>query len=291
MDRTFVRTAAIVVCAVWAASCGSALAGQKSDVPTAAPAQAPDLATTLDTEIVRAHALRVKGSYQDAARALSQLMMVAPDDARVVGEYGKVLAQEGRSADAVPFLERAVQLQANDWTLYSALGVAYDQSDDHAKARIAYEHALVLRPGAPEVLNNYAVSRMLAGDLDGAQRYLAQASQADSSNPKIAANLVLLASMRPARAAMPMAVPTRFAAQAPEVGGPREAVGAPKPLIVMERVPVDPLAGPVGHRAQPKHLLAARPSHKTKLATAKLREPAATVPGRLPSLRTAADGK
>ena len=288
MNHTFVRTAAIVVCAAWAASCGSVLAADQAVPAGNQPATSAPTAT-LEGELARAHDLRVKGSYQDAARALSQLMLIAPDDARVVGEYGKVLAQEGRSADAVPFLERAVQLQTNDWTLYSALGVAYDQSDNHAKARTAYEHALSLKPGAPEVLNNYGVSRMLAGDLDGAQRYLAQAAQAGGTNPKIAANLVLLAGMRPTR--LMTAAPERLAAQAPAYG-PREAFGTPKPLVVMQRVPVDPKAGPVARHTPPKHVLARTFAHKPKLTTAKLRQrQTAAVAAPLPSLRTAADGQ
>ena len=36
--------------------------------------------------------------------------------ARVVGEYGKLLVQQGRSSDAVQFLSRAVQLAPSDWT-------------------------------------------------------------------------------------------------------------------------------------------------------------------------------
>ena len=114
----------------------------------------------------------------EAAKALSQLMIVAPDDARVVGEYGKVLTQLGRPGDALPFLNRAIQLDANDWTLYSALGVAYDQADQHTKAHAAYERALALKPGQPDVLNNMGVSRMLAGNLGDAQKLLNQACAA-----------------------------------------------------------------------------------------------------------------
>ncbi|MBN9572092.1 MAG: hypothetical protein J0H30_13925, partial [Alphaproteobacteria bacterium] len=50
----------------------------------------------------------------------------------------------------------------NDWTLYSAIGMAYDQKDDFANSKLAYDRALLLAPGEPAVLNNYAMSRMLA---------------------------------------------------------------------------------------------------------------------------------
>ncbi len=270
MDRYFVRTAAVVFCAAWAAGCGST-ASDKANAPTAAatPAAASrsnlagdDMSATLEGEIAKAHALRAAGSYDEAAKSLGQLLIVAPDDARVVGEYGKVLTQLGRPGDALPFLNRAIQLDANDWTFYSALGVAYDQSDQHAKARTAYEHALALKPGQPDVLNNMGVSRMLAGNLGDAQRLLNQAVQPGAEQPKIGANLALLETMKPATA-------------------------APKPLVMMQKVPTDPDAGPVALRQTAPRKLAQK--GKSKPAPT-LRQQDST-PTLKPILRTAADGQ
>ena len=115
---------------------------------------------------------------------LSQLMLVASDDPRVVSEYGKTLAQKGRAQEAVQFLTRASELQPNDWTLYSALGVAYDQLGNQSAARIAYEHALTLQPGEASVLNNYALSRMLANDLPGPRIDPARRSRAAPPIPR-----------------------------------------------------------------------------------------------------------
>jgi Flp pilus assembly protein TadD len=156
--------------------------------------------TNLEDQIQAAVALRVHGDLAKATHALAQLVLVAPDDARVVGEYGKVLVQQGRSDDAVAFLKRAVQIKPGDWTLYSALGVAYDQMDDRKNAKVAYDRALLLHPGDPTVLNNYAVSRMLAKDYDSANRLLMQAQAAGGNLPKIASNLQLLAQLRGANA-------------------------------------------------------------------------------------------
>ena len=161
--------------------CGAALAGcaSTSDVSKLTggdtakghaqkeEAQASDkLATPTDLEsgVRQAQLLRYAGKYDEAVNILSQLMLVASDDARVVSEYGKTLAQMGRAQEAQEFLSRAIELSGNDWTLYSALGVSYDQLGNQVSARTAYEHALALRPEEPSVLNNYALSRMLAGD-------------------------------------------------------------------------------------------------------------------------------
>ncbi len=268
-----------------------------------------NLPDTLNGEILRAEKLRSEGKYDDAVRALAQMMLVAPDDARVVGEYGKTLAQQGHSNDALAFLKRAVELQPNDWKLYSALGVAYDQLDDHASARVAYEHALALRPLDPAVLNNYAVSRMLAGDYPSAQRLFAEASAQGASNPKIALNLAKLASLEPRAPAVPppaavemprhpvaivnaadlkpvtVAAAPKAAARPNHESSARLATAAPKalgPQVVMERVPVDPLAGPVARSKHAPQKLAktGAPAHPPAPA-----KPAAPTP----ALRTAAD--
>jgi Flp pilus assembly protein TadD len=233
MNRAVAMSAASALCLILAAGCASSgaqvpkAAAQTVPAKPADPAPtansdaatlAKDLPTTLDGEIQRAQLLRKKGDYDEAAHSLAQLMLVAPDDARVVGEYGKVLEQQGHSRDALAFLKRAVELQPSDWSLHSALGIAYDQIDDHASAKIAYERALALKPGDASVLNNYAVSRMLAGDYASAKRLFARAEAEGVVNPKIAGNIDKLAALRPdtAEPAAPAAIATAKPTPSPQ---------------------------------------------------------------------------
>ena len=212
MVRAATMSAASALCLLLAAGCTTLTGSSSSDKSAEKSAQKPavhvanadagvmdtSLPVTLDGEIKRAQELRAKGEYDESLRSLAQLMLFAPDDARVVGDYGKVLEQEGRSHEALAFLSRAVELQPRNWTLHSALGVAYDQLDDHASARIAYQRALALKPGEGSVLNNFGVSRMLAGDYPQARKLFAAAEAAGSPNPKIALNLDKLADLNPA---------------------------------------------------------------------------------------------
>ena len=195
--------------------------------------------TSLDGQIQRAKDLREHGDFADASKALRQLMMVAASDPRVESEYGKVLTQQGYAKDALSVLTKAIQLNGNDWTLYSALGVAYDQLDNRTEARKSYDRALAMKPGEPSVLNNYAVSRMLAGDYDGAVQML---SQLHSDDPKIAANLAKAESLKAAHA--PKAV---LAERQPSKPAPAAVATATPPKadanVVMQKVPVDPKAG------------------------------------------------
>jgi Flp pilus assembly protein TadD len=311
MNRIAALSVTSVLCALWFGACSStppdvakpvAPGPEKTQAAQSAPELAADplkdqaaadpskdFPATLDGEIARAQDLRSKGDLTNAASALAQLILVAPDDPRVVGEYGKVLVEQGHAKDAQQILARAVQLNPKDWKLYSALGVADDQLDNHANARLAYEHALALAPHEASVLNNYAVSRMLSGDYAGAQRLLAEASAKNAANPKIENNLEKLASLRAPISRQPAPAPsaptvTHQPKLLPQPVEVRTAL-EPKPLnppVVMQSVPADPLAGPVKTKATPTQRTASATKPK-QVAKA----PAAPPPP--PALRTAAE--
>ncbi|HUO89355.1 MAG TPA: tetratricopeptide repeat protein [Rhizomicrobium sp.] len=278
MRGLYVRFVSVALCATAVTGC-SALSGDndRSNLASETPAETSTAPLDIASSVQQAQDLRTKGDLNGAMRILSQLMLAAPDDSRIVGEYGKLLVQQGRIGDAVQFLNRAIQLQPSDWTYYSALGVAYDQMGDRSDARLAYEHALTLKPNEPAVLNNYAMSRMLAGDTAAARALMARAQATGSTDPKIAANLELLNHMPNPAAPAPTAAraPTAPAA-APTA---RTAKAAPQPLaggahVVMQAVPADPLAGPV---------------HGKPVKTAKVDKKAKPAKDQIPALRMTAD--
>ncbi len=256
--------------------------------------------SNLDQAVHNAQVERASGKLSDATRSLSQLMLVAPDDARVVGEYGKLLVQEGQAHDGVQFLHRAIELAADDWTLYSALGVAYDEIGDARSAGFAYQHALALKPGEPVILNNIALSRFAIGDLKGAHEMLIAAQAAGGTDAEIAQNLSMVEAKMPAAkaaAAIPVAAKPVSAPKSAPVAASTAAVVAPKPAtvevaalpdakqpvaangaprnIVMQAVPKDPLAGPTAAKKWAKHKVAV--VHPTATVTAASATPAKPV--------------
>src|SRR2546423_5331929 len=108
--------------------------------PTAAPAAGITKAGDADfaTFVAQAESARMSGDADTAVKLLSQLVLVAPDDPHILGEYGKALAAANRTDDAIAFLQRAIQLKPGDWTLYSAQGVAYDQKGQYQFAQLSY---------------------------------------------------------------------------------------------------------------------------------------------------------
>jgi Flp pilus assembly protein TadD len=203
--------------------------------------------TDLDSALRSAQVARKSGDLTGATKILSQLVLLSPDDARVIGEYGKTLAAQGRSDDAIAFLERATQLDASDWSLFSAEGVSYDQKGDYKTAQTFYDRALTLKPGEPSVLNNDALSHMQAGDLDGAERLLRQAAPGTPEFPRITENLALVQSLKASQASKPLAsaapAPTQMASLTPPpaVTAPAQTASVTPPPAVE---PVKPAAAP-----------------------------------------------
>lgn len=305
-----VRFAGILLCASALSGCGAFGDDNAVTMPRPGAADPSPIAADVTSAVQQAQALRLKGDFEAATRILSETMLAAPDDARVVGEYGKLLAQEGHSGDAIQFLRRAIELQPNDWTLYSALGVAFDQSGDHDNARVAYERGLGLKPHEPAILNNYAMSRMLAGDPVAARTLMIQAKAAGSADPRIEKNLAMLDRLAPAPtrtanaeppastlpvtpvkpvASSPMPPMTAKADRAPTaLGGPvmlGQPVGPNGPVEKPAKTPVKVAA----HPARPaKHNVAANtPPKPSKVAKAD--KPAKPSKDQIPALRMAAD--
>ena len=218
--------------------------GQKSKGEIAAASRPMAVPTNVDSAIKQAQAQRKTGNFSDAARTLSQLVLLAPDDARVLGEYGKTLIAMGRSDDALAFLERAVELQPKDWSLFSAQGVAFDQKGEYLAAQKSYDRALALKPGDPTVLSNAALSHVQTGDLDGAERLLLQASPLGAEFPRIASNLALVRSLKNSR---PPQTPSVAARKEPApVASPMEVQAPSVPAVPVAILPIaEPKALPM----------------------------------------------
>ncbi len=212
------------------------------------------LADNMEAELVKAKQQRQNGDYTSAARALAQLMLVNADDPRILSEYGKVMVAQGRSEDAIAFLKRAVEFSPNDWTLYSAVGAAYDQKNDFANAKIAYDRGMILAPTQPALLNNFAMSRMLAGDLSLALSLISRAQNYGGADPKIAHNAALMNSLRGANSPLGQMQPPQnaMALQQESKVEAEPAKPAPQHASAARPKTVPSLSGGVMMQAVPK---------------------------------------
>lgn len=98
------------------------------------------------------------------AEVVMVLEDVAPhrEDADVYMLLGHALAAQGRRPEGIGHLERARAMQPRNWWPYYALGWAYSRGGESARAMAAFQRALELRPGLPDVERELQRLRPLA---------------------------------------------------------------------------------------------------------------------------------
>ena len=131
--------------------------------------------------------------HDDAAAVLQRSLEIKPD-AYTYGNLGTLRFFQGRSEDAVPAFEKAVQMDANDSLMWGNLGDAYRWAPGQsAKALPAYQNAIRLlrdeiatHPKDADLQANLALYLAKSGDKQAA---LAQIKEVDNAQDKPAAVL------------------------------------------------------------------------------------------------------
>lgn len=156
-------------------------------------AQNPD---DMDIVLGLARNLRYLGRLNEARAVLTEAVEKAPANGLLVAELGKIALAEGDTAEAVKLLNKAIELDPKSWQTHSSLGIAYDFLGRSEDARRSYETALALSPENAAVLNNLALSRTLAGDLEGGVSTLSAIADRPGVTAQIRQNLALLYALR-----------------------------------------------------------------------------------------------
>lgn len=143
-----------------------------------------------------AAALRLNGQPDQAVAVLRKGVILFPKDDEVASAYGKALAANGEFESALTVIRNAQRPDRPDWKLYSAEGAILDQMGRTSEARAAYQKGLGIAPGEPTILNNLALSHLLAGELDPAEKILKQAAAQPNATSRIRQNLALVLGLK-----------------------------------------------------------------------------------------------
>ena len=119
--------------------------------------------------------LRMTGKNGQALAVMRQVAIANPNDREVLSSYGKALAGAGELEQALSTISRAQTPDRPDWRLKSAQGAILDQMGRPEDARQAYRDALDIQPNEPSVLSNLGMSYLLTRDLKTAETYLRSA--------------------------------------------------------------------------------------------------------------------
>ena len=151
-----------------------------------------------DTEAAlnAARAFHTLGGAERSAAAAAMGIQADPNNPRLWEALGRALLLGQQLDAAVQALTRSSQLDANNATVHSLIGVAYDQLGRPDLAAGPYQQAMRLAPDDPVILTNYGLSRALAGDLPGAESLLRRAAADPAAPPQARQNLALVVGLQ-----------------------------------------------------------------------------------------------
>lgn len=148
--------------------------------------------TDLNIAMNFASVLRMIGRNDQALAVMRKLAIENPKNNTVLAAYGKSLASVGQLAPALDAIQRAQRPEYPDWRLMSAEGAILDQMGRQEEARQLYKKALDIQPDEPTILSNMGMSYVLAGDLKSAESYLRLAAKSPDADSRVRQNLSLV---------------------------------------------------------------------------------------------------
>ena len=149
-----------------------------------------------DVGINYASALRTAGRNAQALSVMQQVAISHPDDRGVLAAYGKAQAAGGQLDAALATIDRAQTPDHPDWRLVSAEGAILDQLGRSSEARGKYRDALDIQANEPSILSNLGMSYVLTGDLKTAETYLRSAAAQPAADSRVRQNLALVVGLQ-----------------------------------------------------------------------------------------------
>ncbi|MBB4215944.1 Flp pilus assembly protein TadD [Rhizobium sp. BK212] len=148
------------------------------------------------TGVSYANLLRMNGRDTQALAVMQQVAIANPGDRTVLAAYGKAQAAAGQFQQALDTIGRAQTPDRPDWRLISAEGAILDQMGRASDARQRYRDALDIQPNEPSILSNLGMSYVLTGDLRTAETYLRSAASQPTADSRVRQNLALVVGLQ-----------------------------------------------------------------------------------------------
>jgi Flp pilus assembly protein TadD len=148
------------------------------------------------TGVNYANLLRMNGRDTRALAVMQQVAIANPGDRNVLAAYGKAQAAAGQFQQALDTIGRAQTPDRPDWKLISAQGAILDQMGRASDARQRYRDALDIQANEPSILSNLGMSYVLTGDLRTAETYLRSAASQPTADSRVRQNLALVVGLQ-----------------------------------------------------------------------------------------------
>ncbi len=148
--------------------------------------------SNLDNTLSFADSLRDIGSDERAIEILSEVMVVHPNEPRLLMALGRALGARDNYLGAARAFEKASLIEPGRAEAWAALGTALDRLGNPDKAQAAYAKALSIEPDRASTLANYGLSLAINGNLPGAEEKLRKAAQSPDADVRVKENLALV---------------------------------------------------------------------------------------------------
>ena len=148
--------------------------------------------TEVEAGLKLSAALRVLGRYEEAAQSAQRVLVMSPKNFDGLLELARSQIAAGQGFYAIEPLRQAQAAKPRDWRPISLLGIALEQSERPAEAKVAHDQAMAMEPNNPAVLSNVALFRANQGDKAGAEALLRRAVTLPGSTARERQNLALV---------------------------------------------------------------------------------------------------
>ncbi len=109
-------------------------------------AAASQATVKIDIQIADAKRLHIAGELKLAQRKYEKLLKKMPANPMLLSLLGGLLLQRKQYKNAIPYLEKAAQLNKQDADIPYNLALAYYHLKDYKKSIVEYQHAIAVKP-------------------------------------------------------------------------------------------------------------------------------------------------
>jgi serine/threonine-protein kinase len=149
--------------------------------------KAADRALELEPDLPHAHLAMgyyhylVQSDYEKALESFAIARKGLPSNAEVIEATGTLLRSQGKIAEAVETLERAVNLNPRDATLLRELGLTLMLARQYSNAESCWDRLISLAPDLTMAYHMKAWNSLLTGDTKGARTALEAMPETDET--------------------------------------------------------------------------------------------------------------
>src|SRR3977135_4330853 len=146
-----------------------------ADRPMTEPIAGKELSLTYPEAVELGFRLHTQRRFHESEAIYRELLKVNPNDQNVIHYLGVLMYQKGCHAEAVPLIQRSLELDDSVAAWHNNYGNVLMEADRFDDAAAAYRRCAELDPGNVEVLCNLGVMYRCLKQFDQAQAMLNKA--------------------------------------------------------------------------------------------------------------------